>query len=153
MQCSSHFSHARTHVTNCSPNHAQQSQIPSVLVFPSHYFVTLAFPYILPVPPKSVVLTHTAIHCYQNSTNHVLPVHSDLRCSVVSCSIPTFWDQLSLPSSRVKQSEMRPQDCLETSVFTNQGCATFPNSDDKFTPRRKLILKHSTAVHVSCAVN
>jgi hypothetical protein len=70
--------------------HEQESQVPSVLVFPSHCFITLAFSYILPVPPNSVTFNHTALWHYRNSTNRGLPVHWSHRSFEVSHRISTF---------------------------------------------------------------
>jgi hypothetical protein len=94
VPCSPNLSYGRTHVTKCSRIHAQESEVPSVLVFPSHCFVTLAFSYILPVPPNSVTFIHTAIWYYRNSTNRGLPVHWSRRSFEVSHRIPTFTGQI-----------------------------------------------------------
>jgi hypothetical protein len=115
--CFSNLCRARTHVTNCSPIHTQESQVPSVLVFPSHDFLTLAFTFVLPVP-------QTAIRCYAKSTKRGFLVNWDRRSPEVSRStdwlLPMFRGKLSVPSSRIKQSKMRPKDCLETSVINKR---------------------------------
>jgi hypothetical protein len=70
---------ARTHVTNCSPIHAQEPQVPLVLVFPNHDFETYAFICVLPVPPTSVFLIQRAIQYYAKGTKRGFPVHWDRR--------------------------------------------------------------------------